>query len=507
MVRSAIIILCVSYCAFLFGQNVSLSRDFEAFRKNVPIAIINNHPHYFHVLRYNKDVHDLTIERRAKPSAEIVAFTPLKLDSVNADWFNYENLDYVFYEYNHKIYFLFEKALNNKREIYLKVIDSTGKSSGFNQLATLTKDKTMADFRFELKITAQNKILIVGVQEYIVGTTKKVALLFDPQKQEKIWVKKLAFENNETGYSYGFECNQNGDLFYTMLQSHIAGYKRRYEDHRQVEVPIFTHELLALAVYSKNGEAPVRMEFSKTRISRLYSMSICPRDQKISLFLHFSGFNQAGQEKVYFSTQAWSEDLKTSLYSNTQALDERIENQLTFYDGGDYNSAADKDYSITEGVVQDSIYYVLSERKEPNYYKEMLLVKINLNNGELLDQELIPRKIFYYKDRTRFKNLGEGIRVLCKDEYKVFLLENIRNLSKEPGEFRYNKFKRAGGAASVNLVCYTLTSEGSLRKKAVEINKRFSIIPIRSQSADKCGLVLYLNNDAYEKFAILKLNP
>ena len=139
--------------------------------------------------------------------------------------------------------------------------------------------------------------------------------------------------------------------------------------------------------------------------------------------------------------------------------------------------------------------------------KKNTLLKINLNNGVLLDQELIPRKIFYYKDRTRFKNLGEGIKILCKEDYKIFLLENIRNLPKEAGDFKYNKFKRAGGATSVNLVCYTLGSDGSFRKNVVELNNRFSIIPIRTQSVDKCGLVLYLNNDAYEKFAILNLNP
>src|SRR6187551_238351 len=161
MIRGAIIIFLMNYCAFLFSQELQFSRDFIAMKKNLPVAIINNHSNYFHVLRYNKDVHDLTLERRAKPSAEILAFTPLKLDSVNASWFNYENLDYVFHEQDHHIYFLFEKVLNNKKELFLKSIDTTGKASGFKLLASLEKDNSVSDISFEYHLVDQNKLLLI----------------------------------------------------------------------------------------------------------------------------------------------------------------------------------------------------------------------------------------------------------------------------------------------------------------------------------------------------------
>src|SRR5437879_764434 len=129
MIRFAIIIFLVNYCALLISQTLHFSRQFDALKKNIPLSILNNHANYFHVLRYNRPGHDITIERRAKPSAEILAFTPLKLDSMNASWFNYEELNHIFFESGSHIYFLFEKELNFKKTLYLKIIDTLGRST------------------------------------------------------------------------------------------------------------------------------------------------------------------------------------------------------------------------------------------------------------------------------------------------------------------------------------------------------------------------------------------
>lgn len=506
MFRSAIIIFCVNYCAFLFSQNVSFSRPFETFRKNVPIALINNHAHYFHVLRYNKDIHDLTIERRNKPSAEIIAFTPLKMDSVNASWFDYENLDYIFYEHNHQIYFVFEKVLNTRREIYLKIIDSTGRSTGFNQLAILEMDKATENLRFEFKITGQDKILIVGIQDYIGGSSKRVALLYDPVKREKLWVKKLAPENPGTGYSQGFVCNSNNDLYYLMLKQRISSYKRKYMDHRQVEVPVFSHELMAVTASFKNSTSLVRTEIAQKDIGQMYGLTLCADDKDLALILHFSHYDSSGREKAFFLTQKWSNDLSRMTYSKIIPLDERIEKQLTFYDGGDYKSAADKEFSVLHKFRDDSLLYILSERKEQNYYKELLLLKIDLNTGQVLNQEIIPRKVFYYSARTRYKNVGEGIRSYCGNNYQVLLPEHPRNFEKAPRDFRYNRYKRVSGAVVGKLAAYGLSSGGNLEKKIITIDEQYTIIPLRTQS-NQCDVIIYLNDDEYEKFAILNWNP
>lgn len=505
MFRSAIIIFFVNYCTFLFSQNLSFSRPFETFKRNIPIALINNHAHYFHVLRYNKDIHDFTIERRSKPSAEIVAFTPLKMDSVNAPWFDYENLDYIFYEHNHQIYFLFEKVLNTKREIYLKIIDSTGRSTGFKQLAILEKDKTTEDIKFEFKITGQNKILIIAIQQYLVGSSKKVALLFDPIKREQLWVKKLAPENLETGYSDGFECNSNNDLYYVMLKKRVSNYKRKYLDHRQVLVPVFSHEFVALVKSPENTTNLIRTEIAVKYSTQMYGLTLYADDKDLFLALHFSRYDSFGAEKVFFLTQKWNDDLSKSTYSKIIPLEERLEKQLTFYDGGDYKNAADKEFSVLNKLRSDSLFYILSERKEQNYYKELLLLKMDLKSGSILNQEIIPRKVLYYQDRTRYRNVGEGIRSCCKQRYQILLPENARNFEKAPQDFRFDRYKRVSAVAGGKLAAYVLSANGNLEKSLVAIDEEYTVVPLKTQS-NQCDVIVYLNDSEYEKFAILNWN-
>src|SRR5687767_13282896 len=179
MARTAFLffILSASFC--LNSQKITYSKSYPAVPKNIPLAIINRDPHYFFLLRSNRLAHDLTIERRAKPNGEMLSFTPLKLDSVNASWFDYERLDYLFFEQQGQVYFVFERVFNNNKTIFLKVIDTTGHSSGFIELAGLEKDKNVTDIGFEWKRT-QDRLLIIAERQYSNGTIKKVATLYDP---------------------------------------------------------------------------------------------------------------------------------------------------------------------------------------------------------------------------------------------------------------------------------------------------------------------------------------
>jgi hypothetical protein len=505
MIRSAIIILLVNYCAFLFSQQITSSRNFETRKKNVPLAIINKHPKYFHVLRYNKEVHDITVERRAKPSAEIIAFTPLKLDSVNAHWFNYESLDYIFFESNSKIYFLFEKVLNFKREIFLKVVDTTGKSTGFIELAALDKEKNIDDFRFEFKLTAQNKILILATQDYFNGTSKKVAQLYDPEKLEKIWVKKLPIENQATGFSMGYECNEENDLFYVRVNAEIISFSRKYENHSQVEVPVFFYNSVTMISFLNDAPSPVEKEIAVDKMLGLNGISLFPSANDVSLWVHFSKTGDTGEEKVFFLSQKWSKDLATDKYARITPLSSRLEEQLTFYDGSDFKSAADKKYFLLDKMNCNNSCYILSERREENFYKELILVKVDLSTGEILKQEIIPRKIFYYDDRTRFRSMGETIRILSDTNFYSILLESRANIQKEAADFRYHKFSKQG-ASGGNVVSYILRANGNLEKKIFYKNDGYDFIPLPYQS-DQPDFIFYLNRTRFEKFAILKLNP
>src|SRR5687767_12441711 len=143
MKQSAILIVSIFYCAFFMGQDLRFSRNFQTIKKNVPLAMINNSGEYFYVLRYNKLAHDLIVERRRKSNAEMIRISPLKMDSVNARSFNYENLDYLFLSAGIKAYVVFEKVTTNRRSVYVRSCDTNGRVGPFIHLASLDRSSTL----------------------------------------------------------------------------------------------------------------------------------------------------------------------------------------------------------------------------------------------------------------------------------------------------------------------------------------------------------------------------
>ncbi len=503
MMRCAIIILLVNYCAFLFSQPLSFSRVFESNKKNVPIAIINKHENYFHVLRYNKVAHDFTLERRSKHLAEMISFTPLKLDIVNADWFNYEHLDYILYEYQHKVYFIFEKILNNRREVFLKVVDTLGKATEFISLAALEKGNA-EDIKFEYKITGENKILVIGITSYVSNVERKTVLLYDPARLEKIWLKTLPLENQAIGYSQGFECNPAGDLYYILSKPLVWHYERKYVDHTQIQVPVFSHEAVCFARIPYNSTQPVKKELLTNYFARFYSVNIHATNSDVYAFFHFSGFVEEENEKVFFMNLKWDATLTTVIYDTIATLNEKIEKQLTFYDGTDFKAAPNKEFSFLDRVISNDELYILSERKDGNFYKELLLIKVALATGVILEQKIIPRKIFYYKERTRFKNVGLSSRILCNGNYETILSESPDNIGEQPDEFKYHDFAKVGMWGG-NMMLYSVKS-GRTEKRILYENGDYDYIPTLTQT-DGCDFVFYLSRGKYEKFAILRLYP
>lgn len=504
MLRSAIIFFLVNYCAFLFSQELAYTRNFATVRKNVPVQIINNHSGYFHMLRYNKSAHDFTVERRQKPSGEILAFTPLMLDSVNADWFNYEKLSYLFFESGHKTYFVFEKVLNTKRTIYLKVIDTLGKAGRFIELAFLEKDKSVSDIHFEFKITGNDKLLITGTQYYINNTVKKVLLLYDPAKKEKIWMRKLPLENEYTGYSQSFITNAHNDLFYIVAKARVVAYKRKFVQNTQFTLPVFFYDSLSIASFLGDAKTISRSALAINKLSAVKSIALNAGDKTVSAMVHFVKQNSAGEDEPFFLSQGFSNDLGVTVFSEVTALSDDIKEKLTFYDGTDYKNPAEKDHALVETITAGGLGYYLSERREENYYKEMLLWKINLATGSVLSQEIVPRKIFYFDDRTRFKNIGVTAQVVYNNSFYSFLLEDRDNLKKSARDFKFHKFSRQKYLWGANLVAYILRPAGKFEKKLVFKNGDFDCVPLIYRGSQP-DFILYLNNTSVEKFAILKL--
>lgn len=506
MIRSAVIIFLVNYCAFLFSQNTTESRKFDAFRKNVPLAIINTHANYFHLLRYNKEAHDFTLERRDKRTAEMIKFNPLKLDQINADWFNYENLDYLFFENNQKVCFVFEKLTNYKSEIYLKILDTLGNSTDFIRLAVLDKDKSIESIHFKFSITKDKKILLIGTQNYMSGITKKVALLYDPDKQKNVWVKKLPTESAETGVSWGFECSEKGDLYYGLLKPRVVSFKRKYIDHKQQDIPVFAHDVKALVCFPKEQTQTLKTQLSVSTPYQVYSLTLFADSAGVLVVMHYSSFSESGEEKVFFLTERWNTTLTRLYYKVVTPLSETLQNQLTYYDATDFNTASDKDFTVVDHFVNAGSAYVLTEHKDENVYKELLVLKIDPLTGTLQAQNLIPRKIIYYKGRSRYKNLTSSIQVFCEGNNQNILYENARNAVKQPQDYKYKKFAKAGALKGGNIVSYGVNLNGSLEKKILFKNEDYEHVPLPTQSTN-CDLVMYATNGVFEKFIFLKLSP
>ncbi len=502
MRRAGVIAFLIFYCTSFFSQPV-YSRDFEARKKNVPLAIINNHANYFFMLRNNKAAHDLTIERRAKPSAEIISFTPLKLDSINADWFNYDNLDHLFFEHNYHVYFLFEKVLNSKKVLYLKIIDTLGKASGFIELAALEKEKGVTEINFEYKRSYSNNILIIASQTFGNFLIKKTALLFDVEKRKTVFTKKLPIENEATGYSTAFEVNAANDLFFVLIKAHIVSYKRKYVDHAQVSVPVFFYDTLNMVAFLNNRPFPLKRSLAINNLTGLKNIRVVA-NQDVSVIAHVSMQQKNGENTTYFLVQKMSNDLLNDIYAVLTPLDSAIKESLTFFDGTDYKEATDKDYGFLKNFSNGKTDLQLVERVEDYYYKELLLLQSDLQTGKVTDQKIIPRKIYSFKGRTRFKNIGRVMPFMYKDKLNIVVLESPANFKKEPGDFNYHRFKKETNLWRSNLVMYSVNANGKVDKKLVYHNSNLDAVPL-SYEAENCNdIIIYLNNNKVEKFLILQ---
>ncbi|WP_317899099.1 hypothetical protein [Aurantibacillus circumpalustris] len=501
MVRSAIIIILVNCCASLFSQEFRFSRNFETRKKNIPVQIINNHPSYFHVLRINYVVHDITIERRIKPSAEIVAFTPLKLDSVNASWFDYENLDYILFEANNKLYFLFEKVLNTKRTVYLKIIDTTGKSSGFIELANLESDKNTEAFHFNFSQTVNNNILMVASKTALNGIIRRVALLFSTQKREIIWTKQLPLENDIEISSWSFTCNEKNDLLYLQSRSSIIGT----ETFGGITHTRTRLDSLVFCDWKASSAKTVYRPLNLSKGDYIRQGTIIPDSNAVVI-----SFLTTREDTI---KNDWPEIIVNikldgasgkQIYNTSTNYDEEIRRQLTFYDGPQKESYFKNHQSIGNHV-EHQFAYSLFARSEKDYYKELLFRKTNLRNGEVVSQKIIPRKIFFFAGRTRYKNFAEPMVHFYGDSLKITLIEHASNRGSEAGNYKYKTFKKLSGPRKASVVIYSLCADGVFKKKEIYRNSNYELIPLNYYSTEQKDMVFYLNNSKFEKFAILQM--
>jgi len=501
--KSAIAFGFIFFSGLLFSQTLAFSREFGAVKSHVPIQILNNHSNYFYVLRYNKRVHDFTVERRSKKTFEIISFTALKLDSINAAWFDYENLDYLFFENNHRVYFVFEKVLNEKRFIYLKQIDTLGKSSGFKELATLEKDAAGIDFRFLFKQCNDSELLIVGEQYYQNSTSKKVALVYDLDKHENKHIVKLPLENMATGFSQAFECFGN-KLYYVLSNSYFHKHRKFYTVNQEILKPVYKTKILNVGCFNLENKSVKKTSFYDANYYEIKNIKIQPSHDQINVLLQACNDNASGESKLFFLVEAFDVDLEKQKHFRVTPLDTNIIEQLTFYDGAEKKEASEKDYKLCFSSVQNNQAYQFCERKDENYFKEILFWKSNLENGHVEVQKIIPRKIFFFDDRTRFKNLQQPIIIQTNNNTHVFLLEHKSNFKQNANAFNFHKFKKQKYVWAANIVEYSINNSGDMSKRITFKNSNFNVVPLKYTSTQN-EAIFYLNKGATEKFAILSL--
>jgi hypothetical protein len=503
MKRTAIILLLMSYCGFLFSQILVFSERFETTKKNSAIELLNTNPHYFYLLRYNKEAHDFTIERRSKPTAKVLTFTRLKLDSVNANWFDYSKLDYILFEHEQKLYFIFERELNSKKEIYLKIIDTTGRSSGFIPVASLEKSASSDNIRFVFQLVNKTKLLIISEEHSFNFVIRKTALLYDPIKRSMRWSKRLPPESELTGYSTAFECNADGDLFYVQIRSRVISHRRKFVSHLQILEPVFFYDFILLHHIANDSIKGSKIKLPVENISSLYSISLHADKTSVTSTLHFALQDSVENENVFFLNHKLSKNLDASIYTALTPLDQRLTKQLTFYDGTDYKDPSDKEYRLRTRINNEQRSFITGERVYGDYYKEMLLWKTDLTTGKILNQEIIPRRGMFYDDLGRKHNTTQ---LVFQNTLYSFLLEDTDNFNRDPRAFSYHDFYEQSFHDDCYLVAYVLHPGGHFEKRLVYDNIEYMFQPIKYQS-DQSDFMFCVKRGRSEKFVILKLNP
>jgi len=486
------------------AQELIYSRGFPVIPKNLPLQIHNTSNGYFYVLKYNRKAHDVTLERRAKPSAVILNFTPLKLDSVNSELFNYSSLEYLLFEHKHKMYFVFKKNLNKRKSIYLKSVDSTGKASGFKEVCSLNWENTLLDFEFEWSGVYQGKLLLISTQKFFNQSTKKTAILFDVEHKQLVWSKTLPLENSLTGYSKGFCLNEKQDLFYVMVKSKILSYKRKYIKHSQIMVPEMWYDSLHLVKISLQHNQIVRIPLLQ-EFNALHSLNLKCDSNGVTVLAQVAGNKDSSSSTIQLFSYRCSDLFNTPGKAHFWPILPNIYNRLRYYDGTDSDLPAQKEFVFLNELSNEKYTYHLTERKEGDVYKELLLWQIQNSNGDLKNQYLIPRRMLSSETWSRYSEIGKAGTCVTVSNYHVFMAEAYSNTYTDPNKVDYYQLKKKASLGNCYLILLTPENNGTLTKLKLHHNHEFDFIPLTYTSSENRDVVFYFTNGKQEKFAIYHL--
>jgi hypothetical protein len=193
----------------------------------------------------------------------------------------------------------------------------------------------------------------------------------------------------------------------------------------------------------------------------------------------------------------------TGMKRTATAMDAKLVEQLTFYDGP-FRESYLKYHNLLKISEGDSMVELLLERVEQYYSKELLFLSVNKKTGSVTSQRLIPRKLFFFRERSRFKNLGVVVNSKYRGLSRFVLLENPLNFNKSADDFSYHQFIRETNLWRTNVVMYTLGQDGKIGKELIYRNSDFDLVPLKYESSYEGDMVFYLNNGRYEKFVFFR---
>ena len=494
----AILCFVFSFTGFC-AQNLQISRYYAGNAKNVPVHIYNHNASFFYVLRYNKSIHDFIIERRTKPGAELSQIYPLRLDSVNSKWFDYEKLDYLLFENGGQLYFVFVKELNNQSTVYFKCIDAAGKITGFNAVCTATADLTKASVRMEIEKDKNNNLLITQRYRYSNQTAKTTVMCYDLQQKKFLTQLQLPIENNYTGYSTAYTMAGDSNLYYLQVFSRVASFSGQYTTQGVAMVPLFITDSLFLVKVSTNA-AIQRSKVPFTNLYHQFNVHILAAENTVALVFRTAVESDSGLVHKFFTCKYRAVNLRLLSYSE-MPLDAGISKKLEYYDGSDNAKAGAKSFEGLNSFWQGSTFNVLEGRREQNYFKELLYWNFDTTGSVKVNQYLIPRKIFFFPNRTVYHKQAEVATVSEKNVYHLFVLEHRGNKTQRPQEYKHRSFIKQSQLRTGVLTQYKVTGAG-ISKRTVFENNDFDWVPMVYDGWDK-DFVFYLTKHKAEKWAIL----
>ncbi len=278
-------------------------------------------------------------------------------------------------------------------------------------------------------------------------------------------------------------------------------------DHVQKIIPRLLYDSVLLNRYSNATQLFSRSPLDAHHFNQLNSISLSFQQRDVIVQLQYSKkLPESEKSQSEFLAQKFSGDLGKVMFSKTGFLNKTIEEKLTFYDGTDFNAAADKDYSKLDTFYLNNTCYTVLERKDKNFYKELVVWELDLLSGEVVNQYLIPRKILASEAFSRYGKIGEASIQVLQNKLIVYLLESKTNAKEEPHAFNFNRFQQESKIKNCNLVLYQLKTGGLVEKKILHDNSYFEFIPIKYISDKNEQPLLYFNNGTQEKFATLNLN-